>query len=174
MLRHAPPRALLWLCRDAGRARRALLGGALQGRQEGFGTLFYPNKEEYCGEVLNGQMQGRGQYTYRNGDIFQGSWCATLRCASGERDTRNAMRAIARCGAAAHSAACLRRRLRSIADPCAQAALHADGSNVWGACRENGSRRGEGRMRFKNGAYADRPTTQSSEPLPLAHSRSTA
>ena len=50
-----------------------------QGRQAGFGTLYFPNGEQYSGEVEDGQMHGRGRFIHRNGDAFQGSWCAPAR-----------------------------------------------------------------------------------------------
>ena len=38
--------------------------------------MYHPYGEMYSGEVRDGRMHGRGRYTYRNGDVFQGTWHA--------------------------------------------------------------------------------------------------
>ncbi len=51
------------------------IGSFQDGKQSGFGTYIYQNKnEKYEGEFLNGKKNGVGKYFYATGDVYQGEW----------------------------------------------------------------------------------------------------
>ena len=40
----------------------------------GIGYYFYPNKEYYFGNFLNGKREGKGTYKYKDGTQYKGEW----------------------------------------------------------------------------------------------------
>ena len=49
-------------------------GQILDGQMHGKGRLVYENGEIYAGDWLRGKRHGRGEYTYNDGTKFEGVW----------------------------------------------------------------------------------------------------
>jgi hypothetical protein len=41
---------------------------------EGRGIFTYVNGDEYNGQWVNGKMHGRGKFVWSNGEVFDGDW----------------------------------------------------------------------------------------------------
>lgn len=43
-------------------------------RKHGEGRCYFPDKSFYFGQMKQDVMDGYGQYTWANGDVYQGNW----------------------------------------------------------------------------------------------------
>lgn len=49
-------------------------GGFQNGKKNGRGTYTWPNGDRYEGEWRNDSITGRGTFTWHNGDVYEGEW----------------------------------------------------------------------------------------------------
>ena len=56
------------------RAKMQYSGQILDGQMHGKGRLVYDNGEVYSGDWVRGKRHGRGEYVYNDGTKFEGHW----------------------------------------------------------------------------------------------------
>ena len=50
------------------------VGEILNGKEHGFGTMNWANRDKYIGQWLNGEREGQGTYYWANGDKYVGQF----------------------------------------------------------------------------------------------------
>ena len=50
------------------------VGEILNGKEHGFGTMNWANRDKYVGQWLNGEREGQGTYYWANGDKYVGQF----------------------------------------------------------------------------------------------------
>ena len=65
------------------------VGGYVDGRRNGTGTLTYPSGDVYEGDFVNDQRSGNGKLTYSNGMTYEGEWANDVFHGQGVFDWKN-------------------------------------------------------------------------------------
>ena len=59
------------------------VGEILNGKEHGFGTMNWANRDKYVGQWLNGEREGQGTYYWANGDKYDGQFKKSKRHGQG-------------------------------------------------------------------------------------------